>query len=82
MQLLNLPILFILPDLMGLDFWIIFLYYLSIGLLGLSWYQCRRMIQQLNSTKRSSRSQVFAEMWTERQSLLKRIQEQIHVNIS
>ncbi len=82
MQLLNLPILFILPDLMGLDFWIIFLYYLSIGLLGLSWYQFRRMIQQLNSTKCSSRSQVFAEMWTERQSLLKRIQEQIHVNIS
>ena len=82
MQILNLPLLFILPDLLGVDFWIVFAYYTSIGLLGLAWYQCRKMIQQLTAAKDSSKSRFVTEMWSERQALLKRIQELIPVNIS
>ncbi|MFM1946104.1 MAG: hypothetical protein RL207_387 [Bacteroidota bacterium] len=82
MQLLNLPLLFILPELLGVEFWIAFVYYLSIGLLGLAWYQSRKMIQHLIAAKDSSKSRIVTEMWSERQALLQRIQELIPVNIS
>jgi hypothetical protein len=82
MQLWNLPLLFILPQLLGLDFWIVFAYYMSIGLLGLAWYQSRKIFQQLIDAKYSSKSLIVTEMWKERQALLQRIQELINVKIS
>jgi hypothetical protein len=82
MMLFNLPVLFLLPRFLSVPYWFIFAYYLSLGMLGLIWYQWRRRFIYFLSMKKSFRAIQTDELWEERLRILQQINAQIPVNIS
>lgn len=82
MGIFNLPLLFVFPGILGVQFWYIFTYYLSIGMLGLAWYQWRKQYFYFRSVKRCKNALSIDEMWEERERLLTQIEALIPVNIS
>jgi hypothetical protein len=82
MGIFNLPLLFVLPGILGVQFWYVFAYYLSIGMLGLAWYQWRKQYFYFRSVRRCKNALSIDEMWEERERLLTQIEALIPVNIS
>ncbi|MEY4288112.1 MAG: hypothetical protein RLZZ30_200 [Bacteroidota bacterium] len=82
MQLINLPLLFILPGLLSVGFWPVFAYYLSIGLIGLIWYNWRKQFFMFISDSKQSNEASETQLWEERATLILRIEQTIPVNIS
>jgi hypothetical protein len=82
MQLINLPLLFILPGLLSVGFWPVFAYYLSIGLIGLIWYNWRKQFFMFISDSKQSNEASETQLWEERATLISRMEQTIPVNIS
>lgn len=82
MALFNLPIVFLLPNLLGVQFWFIFAYYVSLGIFGMLWYQWRKRFAYFLSTKKKMKSIQVEELWKERSQILEQIDALISVNIS
>lgn len=82
MQLFNLPILFILPSILPVGFWSVFVYYLSIGVIGLIWYNWRKQFFVFMADLKHKSGATEKLLWEERAELIKRIQQTIPVNIS
>ena len=82
MQLFNLPLLFILPGVFALGFWPVFAYYLSIGVIGLIWYNWRKQLFLFMSDLKHKNGSTEKLLWEDRAELIKRIQQDIPVNIS
>jgi hypothetical protein len=82
MQLFNLPLLFVLPGLLSVGFWPVFAYYISLGLIGLIWYDWRKeffiFLSDLSNKNHSNEK----NLWAERLALIARIEQTIPVNIS
>jgi len=82
MQLFNLPLLFILPKLVGLSFWTALLYFVTIGLLSLVWYEWHKAIVNWNKIKQHKKGDTSGELWQKREELICRIEDEIQLNIS
>ena len=82
MQLFNLPVLFLLPKFIGLPFWSALLYFMSIGILSLVWYEWRRALINWKSVRQYKKEDTSGELWQIREELICRIQDEIQLNIS
>lgn len=82
MQLFNLPFLFILPTVLPVGFWTVFIYYLSIGVIGLIWYNWRKELFNFLADLKRQNGSKEEQLWMERTELIKRIERSIPVNIS
>ena len=82
MQLFNLPILFLLPKFFDLPFWSALLYFMSIGLQSLVWYEWRRAFFNWKSIRNYKKGDLSGELWQKREELICQIQDDIQLNIS
>jgi len=82
MQLFNLPVLFLLPKFIGFPFWSALLYFMSIGILSLVWYEWRRALINWKSVRQYKKEDTSGELWQIREELICRIQDEIQLNIS
>lgn len=82
MQLFNLPLLFVLPGMLSIGFWPVFAYYISLGLIGLIWYNWRKEFLIFLSDLSNKNHANEKSLWEERLALIARIEQTIPVNIS
>ena len=80
MLLMNLPLLFIAPNLFDLSFLVVFSYYLSIGLLSLVWYEWRRALINWKSVRNAKKCNASDILWNKREALVNQIQQVVELN--
>jgi hypothetical protein len=80
MLFFNLPILFLAPSILNLDFIFVFGYFICIGLIGLVWYEWRSALSNWQSVQKAKKCDRSGMIWLKREALYNRIQMEIDLN--
>lgn len=80
MLFFNLPILFLVPRFLDLNFILVFSYFMSIGLFGLAWYTWRSSLSNWQNVQKAKKCDRTGMIWRKREELFSRIEMEIELN--